>query len=115
MVGPDRRRANATEAARFDDARGNGPRITSTSPIGVVDWEQGFMLRERGMEMWWVMIFEEDQDFDAIERRANRHARWPADQLSKKLRNFRDRLGCFNFRKAFASICRIRSRVTENC
>lgn len=26
------------------------------------------------------------------------------DQLSKKLRSFLDRLGCFNFRSAFASI-----------
>ena len=29
--------------------------------------------------------------------------------------NFRDLLGCFSLRKAFASICRIRSRVTLNC
>ena len=28
---------------------------------------------------------------------------------------FRDRDGCFNFRNALASICRIRSRVTLNC
>ena len=34
---------------------------------------------------------------------------------SKKDRIFRLRLGCFSFRSAFASICRIRSRVTENC
>ncbi len=34
---------------------------------------------------------------------------------SKKLRIFLDRLGCFNFRSALASICRIRSRVTLNC
>jgi len=36
-------------------------------------------------------------------------------QLSKKLRSFLLRLGCFNFRNAFASIWRIRSRVTLNC
>ena len=33
----------------------------------------------------------------------------------KKLRSFRLRLGCFNFRRALASIWRMRSRVTENC
>ena len=32
-----------------------------------------------------------------------------------KLLSTLDRLGCFSFRSAFASICRIRSRVTENC
>ena len=37
------------------------------------------------------------------------------DQLSKKLLSFLLRLGCFNFRSAFASICLMRSRVTENC
>ena len=36
-------------------------------------------------------------------------------QLSKKLRSFLDRLGCLSFRSAFASIWRMRSRVTENC
>jgi len=36
-------------------------------------------------------------------------------QLSKKLRSFLDRLGCFSLRSAFASIWRMRSRVTENC
>jgi hypothetical protein len=35
--------------------------------------------------------------------------------LSRKLRSFRDLDGCFNFRSAFASICRMRSLVTENC
>ena len=33
-------------------------------------------------------------------------------QLSRNERSFRDRLGCFSFRNAFASIWRIRSRVT---
>ena len=37
------------------------------------------------------------------------------DQFSRKLRSFRDRDGCFNLRSAFASIWRIRSRVTLNC
>ena len=37
------------------------------------------------------------------------------DQLSKKLRSFLDLLGCFSFRSAFASIWRMRSRVTQNC
>src|SRR5438034_4716652 len=36
-------------------------------------------------------------------------------QLSKKLRSFRDRLGCLSFLSALASIWRMRSRVTENC
>src|SRR5205823_5228555 len=36
-------------------------------------------------------------------------------QLSKKLRSFLLRDGCFSFRSALASICRMRSRVTENC
>ncbi|MEA2823509.1 MAG: hypothetical protein QOJ86_5513, partial [Bradyrhizobium sp.] len=36
-------------------------------------------------------------------------------QLSRKLRSFRDLDGCFSLRSAFASICRMRSRVTENC
>ena len=39
----------------------------------------------------------------------------PALQLSRKLRSTLDRLGCLSFRNALASICRIRSRVTENC
>jgi hypothetical protein len=34
---------------------------------------------------------------------------------SRKERIFRLREGCFSFRKALASICRIRSLVTENC
>src|SRR3954471_16886897 len=34
---------------------------------------------------------------------------------SRKLRIFLDRLGCLSFRKALASICRMRSRVTLNC
>ena len=41
------------------------------------------------------------------------HDEW--DQLSRKLRSFLDRDGCFNFRSAFASIWRMRSLVTENC
>jgi hypothetical protein len=36
-------------------------------------------------------------------------------QLSRKLLSTLDRLGCLSFRSAFASICRMRSRVTENC
>jgi hypothetical protein len=36
-------------------------------------------------------------------------------QLSRKLRSFRLRLGCLSLRSAFASIWRMRSRVTENC
>src|ERR1700709_343797 len=39
----------------------------------------------------------------------------PFRQLSRKLRSFRDRLGCFSLRSAFASIWRMRSLVTENC
>jgi hypothetical protein len=38
-----------------------------------------------------------------------------ANQLSRKLLSALDRLGCLSFRIALASICRIRSRVTENC
>ena len=38
-----------------------------------------------------------------------------ANQLSRKVLSALDRLGCLSFRIAFASICRIRSRVTENC
>ena len=37
------------------------------------------------------------------------------DQVSRKLRSFRDRLGCLSLRSALASIWRMRSRVTENC
>src|ERR1700681_3915232 len=37
------------------------------------------------------------------------------NQLSRKERNFLDLEGCFSFRNAFASIWRMRSRVTENC
>ena len=33
----------------------------------------------------------------------------------RKLRSMLERLGCLSFRNALASICRIRSRVTENC
>src|SRR5499433_4595143 len=36
-------------------------------------------------------------------------------QLSRKLLRILDRLGCFSFLSAFASIWRMRSRVTENC
>jgi hypothetical protein len=38
-----------------------------------------------------------------------------ANQLSRKLLRTLDRLGCLSFRSALASICRMRSRVTENC
>ena len=38
-----------------------------------------------------------------------------SNQLSKNDRSFLLRLGCFNFRSALASICLMRSRVTENC
>lgn len=38
-----------------------------------------------------------------------------AYQLLRKLLSAPDRLGCLSFRSALASICRIRSRVTENC
>src|SRR5665647_1111977 len=38
----------------------------------------------------------------------------PPRQLSRKLLSTLDRLGCLSFRSAFASICRMRSRVTEN-
>ena len=37
------------------------------------------------------------------------------NQRSRKLLSKLDRLGCLSFRSAFASICRIRSRVTANC
>jgi hypothetical protein len=36
-------------------------------------------------------------------------------QLSRKLLSFLDLDGCFIFLSAFASIWRMRSRVTENC
>jgi hypothetical protein len=36
-------------------------------------------------------------------------------QLSRNDRSLRERLGCLSFLSALASICRIRSRVTENC
>jgi hypothetical protein len=36
-------------------------------------------------------------------------------QLSRKLRSTLDRPGCLSFLSALASICRIRSRVSENC
>src|SRR5438094_2987211 len=39
----------------------------------------------------------------------------PPHQLSRKLLRILDRLGCFSFLSALASIWRIRSRVTENC
>ena len=51
----------------------------------------------------------------------HRHEKGPAiagpffDQLSRKLRSLRLRLGCFSLRSALASIWRMRSRVTENC
>jgi hypothetical protein len=38
-----------------------------------------------------------------------------AGHWSKKLRILRLRDGCFSFLKAFASICLMRSLVTENC
>src|SRR5256885_13920095 len=59
-----------------------------------------------------IVIFKEHLNDDAVEDRDYRHR---AGQLSKKLRSFRDRLGCFSFLSAFASICLMRSRVTENC
>jgi hypothetical protein len=39
----------------------------------------------------------------------------PPHQLSRKLLSILDRLGCFSFLSALASIWRMRSRVTENC
>src|SRR6266446_1244927 len=39
----------------------------------------------------------------------------PPHQLSRKVLRILDRLGCFIFLSALASIWRIRSRVTENC
>src|SRR5262245_1614539 len=39
----------------------------------------------------------------------------PPHQLSRKLLRILDRLGCFSFLSALASIWRMRSRVTENC
>ena len=38
----------------------------------------------------------------------------PPSQLSRKLLRILDRLGCLSFLSALASICRMRSRVTEN-
>jgi hypothetical protein len=40
---------------------------------------------------------------------------YPTHQLSRNLLSSLERLGCLSFRSALASICRIRSRVTENC
>src|SRR5262249_1926559 len=39
----------------------------------------------------------------------------PPHQSWRKLLRILDRLGCFSFLSAFASIWRMRSRVTENC
>ena len=39
----------------------------------------------------------------------------PPHQLSRKLLRILDRLGCFSFLSALASIWRMRSRVNENC
>ena len=39
----------------------------------------------------------------------------PPYQLSRKVLRILDRLGCLSLRSAFASIWRMRSRVTENC
>ena len=39
----------------------------------------------------------------------------PPHQLSRKLLRILDRLGCFSFLSALASICLMRSRVNENC
>src|SRR6516225_1412726 len=52
-----------------------------------------------------------------VDARHNRRAEATEDesQLSRKLRSFRLRLGCFSLRSALASIWRMRSRVTENC
>jgi len=44
--------------------------------------------------------------------RSNRHSAFEY-QLSTNAFNFLARLGCLNFRNAFASICRILSRVTS--
>ena len=41
--------------------------------------------------------------------------RCPGLQLLRKLLSTLDRLGCFSFLSALASICRIRSRVNANC
>jgi hypothetical protein len=40
---------------------------------------------------------------------------YPTHELSRRLLSSLERLGCLSFRSALASICRIRSRVTENC
>jgi hypothetical protein len=62
---------------------------------------------------------------EEVTRRAeppsNPPMRWQGDigvlrhQLSRKVLKILDRLGCLSFLSAFASICRMRSRVTENC
>src|SRR5580704_14103035 len=36
-------------------------------------------------------------------------------QISRKVRSLREWCGCLSLRSVLASICRIRSRVTENC
>src|SRR5262245_12344548 len=48
-------------------------------------------------------------------RAAAKVAAPPPHQLSRKLLRILDRLGCFSFLSALASIWRMRSRVTENC
>ena len=49
------------------------------------------------------------------EKRGDRVWLLGTHQLSRKLLSALDRFGCLSFRSALASICRIRSRVTENC
>ena len=54
--------------------------------------------------------------FHRCVERFNLHATPPCSfYWSKKLRIFRLRLGCLSLRSAFASIWRMRSRVTLNC
>jgi hypothetical protein len=47
--------------------------------------------------------------------RVKPHGRGSLPQLSRNDLSFLLLLGCFNFLSAFASICRMRSLVTENC
>jgi hypothetical protein len=56
----------------------------------------------------------ETTDIERIAMRRLRRSYWKK-QLLRKLLSALDRLGCFSFLSALASICRIRSRVSENC
>jgi len=93
---PDRSSCNKTGQVLLEDARSLRPSRPS------------FVATETQPTMW--------QLGGAIMGPASGHrTRMPRTHISRNPRSLRECCGCLSLRSVFASICRIRSRVTENC